>query len=291
MNGSEIDPTRATSVDLNRRAFVGIAAAAATGVGTAASALGQPATPPLGRPHPPLVAEDDPGIVVERVEAAGPDAVTAYAAWPVHARANAPSVVVIMHLWGVDASIRDVVRRFAKAGFAAIAPDLYARFGAPSGDNGSDVATFRPYAKRLDRARYDGDARAAAMWLATKFPSTKTGIVGFCMGGRIAMLAAIDNDGVFCAVCPFYGPLNDVKPEELRIPICGSYGARDSGIPAESVRAFTEELLVPNDIRIYDDAGHAFFDDQRSAFVPAAAADAWKRTVAFLGKYAGQPNP
>ncbi len=56
-----------------------------------------------------------------------------------------------MHVWGVDASIRDIVRRYAKAGFAAIAPDLYARFGAPNGDGATDYTIFRPYSQKLDR--------------------------------------------------------------------------------------------------------------------------------------------
>jgi carboxymethylenebutenolidase len=286
----EIDPTKATSPDLNRRAFVGIAAATAAGAGTTAHAFAQ--TAQLGQTHPPLVAQDDPAITVERIKltsSADAAPVPAYAAWPVHAAPNTPSMVVVMHVWGVDASIRDVVRRLAKAGYAAIAPDLYARSGAPSGDGSTDIDTFRPHAKQLDRKQYDGDIRAAANWLVAKLPSTKTGILGFCMGGRIAMLAAIDGGDAFAGVCPFYGPLADVDPLQIRMPLCGSYGARDTGIPAASVRAFAAALRVPNDVKIYDDAGHAFFDDQRSSYVASAAADAWKRALAFLEKYLGTP--
>ncbi|HVA33474.1 MAG TPA: dienelactone hydrolase family protein [Candidatus Baltobacteraceae bacterium] len=221
-----------------------------------------------------------------------PDAVIpAYAAWPVRARVDTPSVVVVMHVWGVDASIRDVVRRFAAAGFAAIAPDLYARFGAPSGDDRNDIAAFRPYAKQLDRKQYDGDIRAAALWLTTKFAATKVGIMGFCMGGHIVLVQAIDNADVFAAACPFYGSLHDVNPDKIHIPICGSYGARDTSIAAEDVRAFRSELRVPNDIRVYNSAGHAFFDDRRDSYVAAAATDAWKRTVDFLKQYLVRNTP
>lgn len=279
----EIDPTQATSPDLNRRAFVGVAAAAA-GAGGAATALAQSA--PLGQAGPTQVPEDDPAIAVERVALTAVGAtVPAYAAWPRNAGSSTPSVVVVMHVWGVDSSIRDVVRRLAKAGFATIAPDLYARMNAPSGDGVTDSAIFRPYAKQLDRAVYDGDLAAAAAWLKSKFPSTKTGIIGFCMGGRMAMLAAIDNGAVFVAVCPFYGSLEGVDPNQLHVPVCGSYGARDTSIPSASVRAFAAELAVPNDIRIYDAAGHAFADDRRAAYVASAAADAWERTIAFLTTY------
>jgi carboxymethylenebutenolidase len=192
-----------------------------------------------------------------------------------------------MHLWGVDAQIRDVVRRFAKAGFAAIAPDLYARFGAPSGDDATDSAIFRPYAQRLDRKQWLSDVRAAVEWLHAKFPATKTGITGFCMGGRLVLIALTEEAQVFGAAAPFYGSVADIDPKAIHTPICGSYGARDTGIPAESVRAFAAALTVPHDFRIYDDAGHAFFDDQRPSYVASAAADAWKRTLAWFTQYLG----
>lgn len=290
MTGPDIDPANATALELNRRAFVGITAAATAGIGAAGPALAQQAA--AGQPHLPLVPENDPAISVERVELRRPDAVIpAYTACPQQTRPNVPSVVVIMHAWGVDASIRDVVRRLAKAGFAAIAPDLYARFGAPSGDGVTDIDVFRPFMKQLDRKQYDGDIRAAALWLTTKFPNTKVGIMGFCMGGHIVLIQAMDNGDVFSAACPFYGSLVDINPDNIHIPICGSYGARDTGIAADDVRVFRGELRVPNDIRIYNTAGHAFFDDQRPSYVAAAAVDAWKRTVDFFNQYLKQKSP
>lgn len=286
MSTPEIDPTQAASLRLNRRVFVGISTAA-----TLAAPAVVLSAPEGGQTHPPLVAENDPAISVERVTLKSDDtAIAAYAARPVHSTKQTATVVVIMHVWGVDTSIRDIVRRLAKAGFAAIAPDLYARFGAPSGDGATDYTIFRPYAKQLDRAQYDGDIAAAAHWCAEEFPATKTAILGFCMGGRIALLASIDNAGTFGAVCPFYGPLADVDPAKEQTPVCGSYGARDSGIPPEGVRAFAAALHVPNDIKIYDNAGHAFMDDQRGSYVASAAADAWTRTLAFLAKRLWEPS-
>jgi len=152
MSSPEIDPTLGLSEKLNRRVFVGLSAAAAT---ASASAAVRAAQEPLGQTHAPLVSESDPTITVERVQLKVADGtIGAYAAWPVKAGAGTPSVVVIMHVWGVDTSIRDVVRRYAKAGFAGIAPDLYARFGAPSGDGKSDYTVFRPYSQKLDRTQY-----------------------------------------------------------------------------------------------------------------------------------------
>jgi carboxymethylenebutenolidase len=284
MTSPEIDPTQATSERLNRRAFVGISAGAAIAPAVGVTGQSNAASPA------PNVAEDDPDISVQRAELQRPDgAVSAYAAWPKAADAPTPSVVVIMHVWGVDTSIRNVVRRLAKAGYAAVAPDLYARLAAPSGDTATDSTELRQYAQRLDGKQYDGDIAAAAQWPQKRFPNTKVAIMGFCMGGRIAMLAAIDNRGLFSAVAPFYGALTDVDPTAIVIPFYGSYGARDTGIPADGVQTFTALLNVPHDVRIYDNAGHAFFDEARASYVPTAAADAWDRLLRFLHQYLESP--
>jgi carboxymethylenebutenolidase len=282
MEAHEIDPTQAVSPSINRRVFVGISAAAG-----AAPVLAL-ADQDLGKPHPPLVSESDPAISVERVTLDRPDGtVSAYAAWPAEATATTPSVVVIMHIWGVDAQIRDTVRRYAKAGFAAIAPDLYSRWDPPNGDGATDYAPFRALSQKLEPAQYVGDIEAAAHWLRSKFSGTKVGITGFCMGGHLVLVALTDTGTLFAAAAPFYGAPEGIDPKAIRIPICGSYGARDTSIPADSVRAFAAALTVPNDIRIYDEAGHAFFDDTRPRYVATAAADAWKRTIAFFHKYLG----
>jgi carboxymethylenebutenolidase len=75
------------------------------------------------------------------------------------------------------------------------------------------------------------------------------------------------------------------------MPVWGSYGARDTSIPADGVRAFAAALTVPNDVKIYPEAGHAFFDDQRAAYVATAAADAWTRLLAFAGAHLGRAEP
>jgi carboxymethylenebutenolidase len=102
------------------------------------------------------------------------------------------------------------------------------------------------------------------------------------MGGHIALIQALDNSDVFDAVAPFYGAIKDIDPTELHIPVCGSYGEKDTSIPAEDVRTWRSALRVPNDVRVYPSAGHAFFDDTRSSYVASAADDAWKRVLAFF---------
>lgn len=232
------------------------------------------------------IREDDPDIDVRQIELRRPDTLLpAYVAQPANARPNTPGVVIAMHLWGVDESIRETARRFAKAGFAAIAPNLYARLGAPDGDGENDSAKFRPFAEKLQSAQVDSDLRAAALWLKSAHPQSKVGITGFCMGGAIALRQALDNDDVFAADAIWYGKVAGVDAARIRMPIVGSYGEKDTGIPADSVRAFRKVLRAPNDIVVYPTSGHAFFDATRDSYVPVAAEDAWRRTIAFFAKY------
>jgi carboxymethylenebutenolidase len=266
---------------MNRREFAGMAAGVAAGASVNSHALAQAQS--LGKPHPPLVPEDDPAITVERMQLRRPDGiVNAYAAYPKNVSGNTPGIIIAMHIWGVDAQLRDVVRRYAKAGFSCAAPDLYSRMNAPSGDGVTDVGEFRSYAAQLQRKQYDGDMRAAGLQLLSKSAQGKLGVTGFCMGGHLALIQAIDNGDVFGAVAPFYGAVKDIDPAEIHIPVCGSYGEKDQSIPADDVRTWRGQLRVTNDIRIYPTAGHAFFDDTRSSYVPSAADDAWKRTIKFF---------
>ncbi len=279
----EIDPTNSTSLNVRRSTFLGTTAAAAAGTATLGPAFAQS---PLGKPHPPLVPEDDPSISVEhvRLDSAG-GAIPAYAAFPRDATAATPGIVVSMHIWGVDTSIRDFIRRLAKAGFAAIGPDLYGRLGAPSGDSATDFSVFRPFAQKLDRPQVASDLRSGAQWLKSRQARARLAVTGFCMGGVIALRQTIDNPDIFSVASAWYGNQAGIDPAAVTMPVLGSYGGRDTSIPADSVRAFQKGLHVPSDIVIYDDAGHAFFDDQRSSYVADAAEDSWRRALPFFAKY------
>lgn len=266
---------------MNRREFAGIAAGAAATATMSSSALAQANM--LGKPHPPFVAEDDPAIVVERVQLRRPDGVVnAYAVYPKNLRFNTPGIVVALHIWGVDEQLRDTARRCAKTGFSCIVPDLYSRMNAPSGDAATNIDDFKPYASQLQRKQYSGDMRAAGLHLLSKSPQCKLGVTGFCMGGHLALIEALDNSDVFDAVAPFYGAVKDIDPSEIHIPVCGSYGEKDQSIPPDDVRAWRAMLRVANDVRVYPSAGHAFFDDTRSSYVASASDDAWKRTIKFF---------
>jgi carboxymethylenebutenolidase len=299
----EIDPTDSTTLELKRNAFIGLTAGAAASIASIAHALADEVS--LGKPHPPLVAEDDPEITVERPKLPRPQgAIDAYAASPRSYTARTPGIVIVQHLWGVDAQIRDVVRRLAKAGFVAVAPNLYARFGAPNGDGATDYKPFAEIAGKMDEEQVDGDIRAGATWIRSRVGAgplqrpPKTGVMGFCMGGGIALRAAIDDAAAFDALVMFYGKVrwdgsDDGPPtdkafaytDDLRIPVMGQFGARDTSILADDVRFMQKRLKVPNDIKIYDEAGHAFFDDTRGAYVASAASNAWTRTLSWFEKY------
>ena len=300
-----IDPTHSTNHGFSRRAFVGIAGA---GAGSSLlSGVAAAAQDELGRPHPALVPEDDPAIVVEQptLSSQRPDGaftLNAYAATPKDARPHTPAVVVVMAIWGVDAQLRDTVRRLAKAGFAAIAPDLYTGLGAPSGDGTSEIGPFREVAAKLVDASVDADLDAGAGWLRARGPDRKIGVMGFCMGGGITLRQSVDKPQTYQAASVFYGkvrygttdnkgpitPIALAYADEIACPLIGSYGARDTSINAADVRALSSrltELHKTHDIKVYEEAGHAFFDDTRQSYVAFPAADAWKRTLEAFQRY------
>jgi len=296
------DPTTPMDANLSRRAFVAISTSAAAVASTGGPVLAADAT--LGQTHPPLVAEDDPDIIVERPQLDRPGgAIDAYAAYPRGAVKTTPGVVVVQHIWGIDTSIRDTVRRFAKAGYVSIAPDLFSRLGAPSGDGASDFSIFSPVAQKLVDDQVDGDIAAGAVWIRSRagvapgVRPPKIGVNGFCMGGSISLRAAVDSPQ-FDAAAVWYGKIRQATSalgrateisiaytDKVLMPIVGSFGGRDTSIPVDDVRTLQARLKVPNDLKIYDEAGHAFFDDQRQSYVASAATDGWRRTLAWFAKY------
>jgi carboxymethylenebutenolidase len=297
------NPTEATSLSLNRRAFVGLSAAVPVFGSTIAAALAQGEG--FGKPHPPIVPEDDPSIAVARPQIHyGSRSLDSYYASPKNAGRTTPGIVVVQAIWGIDSQLRDTVRRFAKEGYIAIAPDLYSGLDAPSGDGATDFAPYRAVATKLSDDVVDADLVAAANFVrqgAGDVPQ-KIGVVGFCMGGGIALRQTVDSAKAFSAASVFYGkvrygttgdngtitPIALAYSDDVRVPVVGSWGARDTSIRADDVKALDArltELKAPHDFFIYDEAGHAFFDDTRETYVAPAAADAWTRTLAWFKRH------
>jgi len=302
-----IDPTRATSPAFNRRTFVSLSAGAASFGSTAATGLAAPA-PAYGKPHDPIVSENDSDIEVLRLQLPYPwrgssRILDTYVARPKNQRATTPGVVVVQAIWGVDAQLRDVVRRLAKEGYAAIAPDLYSGLGAPSGDGVSDFSIFRPFGAKLDDETVDHDILQCANWIRRQGkPDAHAGVLGFCMGGGIALRQAVDNAPAFRAAAVFYGqvrytadsnagpivPIDIAYANALDVPVLGSWGGRDTSILPADVHALDDRLTglnKPHDFVIYDEAGHAFFDDTRASYVASAADDAWTRTLYWFHRF------
>jgi carboxymethylenebutenolidase len=297
-----IDPIHSTALDLNRKAFIGLSAGVAAATSAIATALADDGG--FGKPHPPIVPDDDPALITGRFMLPSPSSIPAYAAYPRNATGRTPGVVVTQAIWGVDANIRDIVRRLAKQGYFAIAPELYAHFkDVPNGDGATDYKPFSALAQQLVDAQVDSDLAAGATWIRQRVGAAelqrppKIGVMGFCMGGSIALRAAVD-DANFNACAMFYGkvrwgqtndgPITDMAlawTDRVRVPLMGSFGGRDTSILPADVREMAKRLTVPNDVKIYDEAGHAFMDDTRDSYVASAATDAWSRTLAWYAKY------
>jgi carboxymethylenebutenolidase len=291
-----LDPNASTSPAFNRKAFVGLSAGAAAAV-SAGAALAQTGAD-FGKPHPPLVASDDPAITAQHVGLVRPDVtLAAYAAWPKATAASTPGIVMVHHIWGLDSTIRDDVRRYAKAGYICIAANLYGRSNAPVGDGMSDSDPFRPAAAALTDNVVTGDLLAARNWIAAKAGRARIGITGFCMGGGYALKQLIGST-TYAAASLFYGDVRPGTPrgapttaetfayvEKITTPVRGNYGERDTSIAAADVRTMFGRLRVPHELSIYPEAGHAFFDDTRASYVASAAADAWTKTLAWFHRY------
>lgn len=209
-----------------------------------------------------------------------------------------PIIVAISGFTGNSEHHKDVVRRFAHAGFYAIAPELFFREG---GMQGKDFAEMAKISRQVTRAQFLGDIAAAADY-AKQQPwarADRLGVTGFCGGGATALHFSTEYPGVTAAV-PWYGHLKLTyrdKPgldlfaltDQLKMPILGLYGEADTGIAADDVRRFEAELKKKNanvEFVLYPGAPHAFFSDDRpQAYKKEAAEDGWKRCLAFFNKH------
>ncbi|RTQ35406.1 carboxymethylenebutenolidase [Variovorax gossypii] len=222
--------------------------------------------------------------------------VPAYAAAP-EGKTGLPVILVIQEIFGVHEYIADTCRRFAKLGYLAIAPELYARQGDPRGYTDipklqADIVTKVPDAQVL--ADLDG---ALAYAKANGGDASKAGITGFCWGGRIVWLYAAT--GKVKAGVAWYGRLvgqaSELQPKHpvdiaasLQAPVLGLYGGKDQGIPLDTVDKMKAALATgtpaakASSFVVYPEAGHAFHADYRPSYVKSAAEDGWQRATAWF---------
>jgi carboxymethylenebutenolidase len=246
-----------------------------------------------------LVTTDATGLVAGdvKIPAAGGD-MPGYRAMPAKGRAF-PVVLVVEEIFGVHEHIRDVCRRFAKLGYLAIAPELFARQGDPTTISDVQEIISRVVSQVPD-AQVMADLDATVTWAGKTGGGNvaKLGITGFCWGGRIVWLYAAHSAKLKAGVAWYgrlVGPTDPLHPRnaidvaaELRAPVLGLYGVADTGIPLEHVEQMRKALAAAksrSEIVLYPDAPHGFFADYRPSYRLDAAKDGWKRLQAWFKRY------
>ena len=194
-----------------------------------------------------------------------------------------PGVVVIQEWWGLVPHIRDVADRFARQGFTALAPDLY------HGKSTVEEAEAQHLMQGLDWTRAATELSAAARHLREAHGCTRVGIVGFCMGGALTMIAAAQ--GAIDAYAAFYGfpPATAADLESITAPGLIFFGEQEGFFSVPDAQAFANRQRQRGrvaEVVVYAGAGHAFFNDTRPQVYNAIAAnDAWRRALALFGQY------
>ncbi len=224
----------------------------------------------------------------------------AYRAAPA-GKTGLPVVLVLSEIFGVHEYIADTARRFAKAGYMAIAPELFVRQGDAQ-SYGEIAKLIAEVISKVPDAQVMADLDAAVQWAAANGGDTKRlGVTGFCWGGRQTWLYAAHNPSVKAGVA-WYGRLvgqaSELSPKHpvdiaagLHGPVLGLYGAADTGIPLDTVDKMKTALAVGNaaakasSFVVYPDAPHAFHADYRPSFRKEPAEDGWKRATAWFAQH------
>jgi len=277
----------------NRREFLKVGATVATGLGYVAAA-----EPVMAQ----AIKTDFEGIQGGEVSFMSKDfQMSAYVARPkVNSKTGLPVVLVVSEIFGVHEYIADVTRRFAKLGYLAIAPELFARAGDPSA-MGTLAEIMKEIVAKTPDAQVMDDLKATIAWAGKNGGDLKRmGITGFCWGGRITWLASAQIPQIKAGVA-WYGRLvGDKTPNsplhpvdlaaQMKAPVLGLYGGADTGISVESINQMKVALSAAKDnkaaqaatFEIYPDAPHAFHADYRPTYREAPAKDGWARCVAWF---------
>ncbi|HTY72097.1 MAG TPA: dienelactone hydrolase family protein [Actinomycetes bacterium] len=229
------------------------------------------------------------------ITGSGSDRIEAYLARPL-GRTGYGGVVVIHHMPGYDAATKEITRRFASLGYAAVCPNLYSR-EAPGAEPDDAAATVRALGGVPDE-RLVGDVAGAAAYLRSLDGAAgRVGVIGYCSGGRQAFLAACSLDLQAAVDCygafvvepvrdglPPFRPLLD-RAADLACPLLGLFGAEDAHPAPEhtaTLAAELDRLGKSYDFHTYEGAGHGFFAVDRVSYRPEAAVDGWRRIDRFF---------
>ena len=209
-----------------------------------------------------------------------------------------PTVIVIEEIFGVHEHIKDLCRRLAKAGYLAVAPELYARIADLSTMTDASVIVRDVISKAPD-ATIMTDLDSTATWAAANHGDpARLAATGFCRGGRNTWFFAAHNPNLKAAVA-WYGPVggntSPIQPQtgadqapNLKAPLLGLYGGQDTGIPVQAVQDAAAKAKAAGktvEIVVFPDAPHGFNADYRPSYRKAEAEDGWAKMLAWFKKY------
>ncbi|MDB4946725.1 MAG: Carboxymethylenebutenolidase [Labilithrix sp.] len=274
------------STDLGRRAFV---------VTSLASGFALAVSPVSAE----TITTDSAGITAGEIKIG---AMPAYRAHPSEG-SKFPCIVVVPEVFGVHEHIKDLCRRLAKAGYLAVAPELFARQGDPTKYTDIPKLLSEIVDKTPDE-QVMKDLDATVLWAqqSGKLDGNRVGITGFCWGGRIVWLYAARGgpNGAPKAGAAWYGRLSNATNalqtktaidvgSKLKAPVIGLYGGKDTGIPQAHIDMMKREIAAASpknasEIVVYADAYHGFNADYRPSYNQADAADAWQKMLAWMKK-------
>ncbi|MGA9854603.1 MAG: dienelactone hydrolase family protein [Gammaproteobacteria bacterium] len=213
-------------------------------------------------------------------------AVHGYLSEPLHGEKPLPGIIVIHEWWGLNDNIRSMADQLAGEGYAALAVDLYG--GQSARDPDAAKKLMSSVFKDPDAAK--DNLKQAYAYLHDREHAPRIGVIGWCFGGGWSLQTALLFPDRINAAVMYYGePVDNVAAlSTLRMPLMGFFGEQDMGITVQDVQAFQRALKaakVNAEIHEYPNAGHAFANPSGDRYRPAAAADAWKRTLAFFAHY------
>ncbi len=191
-----------------------------------------------------------------------------------------PGVVVIQEWWGLNDQICGVADRFARAGYNALAPDLYKGRLTTAPDEANHLMSGLDFPDATHQ-----DLRGAALHL--KGSSGKVAVLGFCMGGALTVAASVHIPEIAAGIC-FYGipPTEFADPAKIKVPFQAHFANQDDWCTPAAVNALESAMKAAGaspEIYRYD-AAHAFFNERSAAYDLASANQAWERTASFLQK-------
>ena len=205
------------------------------------------------------------------------------------ASGKGPGVIVIQEWWGLNDQVKGTADMLAREGFNVLAPDFYHGKSAKIGE--PDAAQKLMMELNIEQAAKDAGGAARHLASHRNTSSKKLGVIGFCMGGMLALLTGTVASDVVGAVVDCYGVPPRAKPDYSKmkgIPVLGLFGGTDEHVmhALPTLEADLKTAGVPFEKIVYPDAGHAFLNEQRAdAYRPGDAKDAWPKIISFLKRH------